>query len=168
MRDIDEARRAARKSAADVECAREKAWRVFFEASGRLQGMLESRLKRSWGLSLVDYNVLLALWETPDHRLRMSDLASRVVYSPSRLTYIAEHLERDGWLRRVVSPNDRRSLIACLTSQGIATIESAAEVHRQIIREYLLKGVDDEEIGEIVRIFSAMGDRLRSEDSKGR
>ena len=41
---------------------RSQAWRVFFEASGRLQGLLETRLKRSFNLSVSDYNVLLAQW----------------------------------------------------------------------------------------------------------
>ena len=45
--------------------ARAAAWRVFFEASGRLQGILETRLKRTYGVSMPDYNILLALWEAP-------------------------------------------------------------------------------------------------------
>ena len=69
--------------------ARAAAWRVFFEASGRLQGILETRLKRAYGVSMPDYNILLALWEAPSHRLRMGELADRVVYSPSRVTYLS-------------------------------------------------------------------------------
>ena len=34
--------------------ARAAAWRVFFEASGRLQGILETRLKRTYGVSMPD------------------------------------------------------------------------------------------------------------------
>ncbi len=165
MRDMEECESSCTETKADVERTREKAWRVFFEVSGRLQGLLEACLKRSLGLTLADYNVLLALWETPDQRLRMSDLAARVVYSPSRLTYIVEHLEGDGYLHREVSPTDRRSLIACLTSQGIATIEAATQVHQQIVRDYLFTGMDEEEIDEIVRIFSVIGDRLLSADA---
>lgn len=56
--------------------ARAAAWRVFFEASGRLQGILETRLKRTYGVSMPDYNILLALWEAPGHRLRMGSLRS--------------------------------------------------------------------------------------------
>ena len=35
-------------------------------------------------LTLGDYNVLLLLSEAPENRLRMGQLASRMVFSPSR------------------------------------------------------------------------------------
>lgn len=160
MKELNEARRAARRRSQDASSAREKAWRIFFEASGRLQGVLETRLKRSFGLTLPDYNVLLALQEAPGRSLRMGELAERVVFSPSRLTYIVSHLERDGWVRKVVSAKDRRISHACLTSQGIVTVESATALHQETVREYLLDGMTDEEIGQIVRIFGAVGARL--------
>lgn len=163
MKELEEARRAAAKRAHESAEARRRAWRIFFEASGRLQGVLETRLKRMFGLTLPDYNILLALWEAPGRCLRMGELAERVVYSPSRLTYLVAHLERDGWVRRVTSTRDRRSSDACLTSQGVATVEAATAAHEETVREYLLDGMTDEEIGQIVRIFSAVGDRLRHE-----
>ena len=67
--------------------ARAAAWRVFFEASGRLQGILETRLKRTYGVSMPDYNILLALWEAPGHRLRMGEFGR-----PRRLLALARHL----------------------------------------------------------------------------
>lgn len=160
MEELEEARRQARRVAEETEQARVAAWRIFFEASGRLYGVLESRLKRSFGLTLPDYNVLLALWEAPGHRLRMGELAEKVVYSPSRLTYIVAHLERDGWIRKIASTLDRRSSDACLTSQGLDTVKAATRTHRQTVGEYLLDDMTDEEIGEIVRIFSNVGRRL--------
>ena len=67
--------------------ARAAAWRVFFEASGRLQGILETRLKRTYGVSMPDYNILLALWEAT----RPPPTHGRVG-RPRRLLALARHL----------------------------------------------------------------------------
>ena len=94
--------------------ARAAAWRVFFEASGRLQGILETRLKRTYGVSMPDYNILLALWEAPGHRLRMGELADRVVYSPSRRreSRVAKTLAIES-ISASVMPSRRYSLTVC-------------------------------------------------------
>lgn len=144
----------------DVEGTRMCAWRIFFEASARLQGILENRLKRQFGLTLSDYNVLLALWESPHHALRMGELAQRVIFSPSRLTYITTHLERDGWIEKTSVKEDRRSSCACLTSQGEEVVKKANALHQGMIREYLLEGFNEEEIRDIVRIVQGFGDKL--------
>ena len=141
--------------------ARAAAWRVFFEASGRLQGILETRLKRTYGVSMPDYNILLALWEAPGHRLRMGELADRVVYSPSRVTYLVSNLSRDGWVERIPSEVDRRGYDACLTTQGIETVLAATELHQQTVSEYLLDGMTDADIDAIAKVFTTLDSRLR-------
>ncbi len=141
---------------------RSAAWRVFFEASGRLQGILETRLKRTYGVSMPDYNILLALWEAKDHRLRMGELAERVVYSPSRVTYLVSNLTKDGWVVRIPSQDDRRGYDACLTTQGIETVLAATDLHQQTVREYLLDGMTDAEINQIVKVFSTLDSKLKS------
>lgn len=141
---------------------RSLAWRVFFEASGRLQGILERRLKKKFGLSLSDYNILLTLWEAPGHSLRMGELADQVVYSPSRLTYLVTNLSRDGWVARTPSATDGRGYEAVLTDAGMSTVLAATELHQQTVREYLLDDMSDEDIEQIVRVFSALERRLES------
>lgn len=156
----DDASRYTTPEPPDAQEAKVRAWRIFFEASARLQGILENRLKRQFGLTLPDYNVLLALWESPRHALRMGDLAQRVIFSPSRLTYITTHLERDGWVRRKTVKEDRRSSCACLTSQGEEVVKRANALHQMMIREYLLEGFNEEEIRDIVRLVQGFGDKL--------
>ena len=135
---------------------RQRAWRLYFEANGRLHGLLESSLKKNLGLSVPDYNILLALSEAP------GQWSGQVVYSPSRLTYLVTHLERDGWVKKVMSKEDRRSYQACLTSQGVRIVKEATRLHQETLREFLLADMTDEEISQIVRVFSALDERLRS------
>ena len=163
MRETDVESRARLTPIVQANSARAAAWRVFFEASGRLQGILETRLKRTYGVSMPDYNILLALWEAPAHRLRMGELADRVVYSPSRVTYLVSNLSRDGWVERIASKVDRRGYDACLTTQGIQTVLAATELHQQTVSEYLLDGMTDSDIDAIARVFSTLDSRLKGE-----
>ena len=64
-----------------------RAWRAYFEATQMLTEVLERRLKQDCGMSLADYNLLVLLYESPEGRLRLGELASRMVFSPSRITY---------------------------------------------------------------------------------
>ncbi|WP_205649198.1 MarR family transcriptional regulator [Schaalia canis] len=140
---------------------RSKAWRVFFEASGRLQGILEARLKKSYNVSLPDYNILLALWEAELHTLRMGEIAEKVVYSPSRVTYLVNNLVKDGLVERVPAANDGRGYDAVLTEKGVTTVLKVTELHQETVREYLLDGMTEEDIDQIVRVFLAVERRLK-------
>ncbi len=51
-------------------------------------------------LPLSSYDVLIELYEAPEHRLRMHELAERLVLSRSRLTRLVDQLEAEGFLRR--------------------------------------------------------------------
>ncbi len=124
----------------------------------------QGRLKRTYGVSMPDYNILLALWEAPGHRLRMGELAERVVYSPSRVTYLVSNLSRDGWVERIPSAVDRRGYDACLTTQGIETVLAATELHQQTVSEYLLDGMTEADIDSIVKVFSTLDSRLRGDE----
>ena len=66
------------------------AWRHFLRATSLLTQRLDDGLERRDGLTGTDYEILVILSETPDHRLRMSDLADQVLVSRSRLTYRIE------------------------------------------------------------------------------
>ena len=70
-----------------LSTAQERAWRPYIEASLRLETKLDERLRETTGLTLMDYHVLMLLSEAPQHRLRMSELADKMVFSRSRITY---------------------------------------------------------------------------------
>jgi DNA-binding MarR family transcriptional regulator len=91
----------------------------------------------------------------------MGELAERVVYSPSRLTYLVTNLSRDGWVEKVPSASDGRGFDAVLTDAGIDTVLNATELHQQTVRDYLLDDMTDADIDQIVRIFGALDRRLK-------
>ena len=101
------------------------AFRVYFETTARLLDRLEKRLKDQLGLTLSEYNMLLLLSEAPEGRMRMGQLASAIVFSPSRLTYQVKVLSERGLVRRVKCSEDGRSWQAELTDEGRAVFRRA-------------------------------------------
>jgi DNA-binding MarR family transcriptional regulator len=70
------------------------------------------------GLSGPDAGVLMRLARSPNHRLRMTDLAAQTALSTSGITRVVDRLARQDLVRRELSADDRRSWFAVLTDAG--------------------------------------------------
>jgi DNA-binding MarR family transcriptional regulator len=134
-------------------------WRAFLRAHAQLLRTMEGDLGAAGEIPLVTYDVLVQLSEAPDHRLRMTELADRVLLSRSGLTRLVDRLERDGLVERVPCPDDARGTHAAITELGMDRLRSASHVH--------LRGVAEQFIGrfdrrELARLGQLLG-RLTSE-----
>ncbi|MER7168617.1 MarR family transcriptional regulator [Micromonospora sp. NPDC000207] len=141
---------------------RTTAWRAYIEASQRLFTQVEEDLRATSGLSFADYHVLVLLSEAPGQRLRMGELADRLVFSPSRLTYQVSTMQRRGLVARQSCPDDRRGSEAVLTAAGLLTLREAAPHHLTSVRHHLIDDLDDAEIACLTRVFTRLGTRLRA------
>ena len=63
-------------------------WRTYLRADRQLREALDRDLA-GHGLRLSEFEILAWVSESPNHQLRMSELADRVVQSRSRLTHTA-------------------------------------------------------------------------------
>jgi DNA-binding MarR family transcriptional regulator len=77
---------------------------------------LDAQLRRGHGLAVTEFDVLITLFKAPDRRLRMSQLAERVLLSPAGTTHLVTRLERDGLVRREVDLADGRKWFNVLTA----------------------------------------------------
>src|SRR5512142_2521583 len=93
----------------DIQLA---AWRRFLTLHRRIVDAIDRDLQRSDRLPLLSYDVLIELYEAPGRRLRMAELARRVVLSRSGLTRLVDRLEADGLLARDRVDQDRRGAYA--------------------------------------------------------
>ena len=134
-------------------------WRRFVAGSARLLDQLDADLKVH-GLSHDDYAVLVALSEADGDRLRMSELADRVVESRSRLSHHIGRMEARGLVERTPCPEDRRGYWAGLTDAGRDAIEATAPHHVRGVRAWFLDHLDTDEL--------AVDRRRRSERIDGR
>ncbi|QCU78484.1 MarR family transcriptional regulator [Citricoccus sp. SGAir0253] len=134
-----------------------RAWRAYFEATALLQDRLERTLKAETGLHLADYNLLLLLTESAEGHLRMGELASLMVFSPSRVTYQVKVLERQGLVLRRACSEDGRGSEAVITDAGRALFRKAAALHSRQVRELFLDRIDEEEAATLLAVFSRLG-----------
>ncbi|WP_406043470.1 MarR family transcriptional regulator [Micromonospora sp. NBC_00898] len=136
-------------------------WRAYIEASQRLFTQIEEDL-RADELSFADYHVLVLLSEAPGQRLRMGELAGRLVFSPSRLTYQITSMQKRGLVAKESCPGDRRGSEAVLTAAGLLTLRDAAPHHLASVRAHLMDDLDDAEVACLTRVFERLGRRLRA------
>jgi len=129
-------------------------WRTFIESSWALHTRLDDDLRATTGLSMADYHVMVVLSEAPGHRLRMGELAGRLVFSPSRLTYHISSMVKRGLVRKQACPEDGRGQEAVLTDAGMAALEAAAPMHLKTVRDSFIDHVDDAELAVIGRVFA--------------
>jgi DNA-binding MarR family transcriptional regulator len=76
----------------------------------------------SHGLSVSRFSVLTAVFHSPGRRLPLNALAERLNVVPRTITDVVDVLERDGLIKRVPDPADRRSTLAELTELGVERI----------------------------------------------
>jgi DNA-binding MarR family transcriptional regulator len=132
------------------------AWLSLIGVIIRLPAALDAQLQRDAGLSHFEYTVMVNLSNADDHVLRMSQLAALCHSSLSRLSHVVARLERRGWLRRDPCPDDGRATLATLTDDGFAKLASAAPVHVDAVRAYVIDALDPEQLGQL----SALGDTI--------
>lgn len=119
----------------DLDEAGLSLWHHLRSLNLRLQAHLTQELSSTADLSLPEFEILLTLYDQPEHRQRMSMLAEAVGLSRSRLTHTVRRLETKGLVTRFTCDSDRRGVHCRLTEAGESVIIAfAAEHHREVQR----------------------------------
>lgn len=139
----------------------QRAWRAHLAAHRLLFHQLDRELQEA-GLSLNDYEILVNLSESPDHRMRMSELADATIQSRSRLSHQISRMEAAGLVVRVSCDDDRRGTFAVLTDLGWETIQRAAPGHVAAVRRHLIDLLTPEQVSAIEEIYAPIADRLQA------
>ena len=135
-----------------------RAWRAFLYAYSEVVPTLDRELISAQSLSLNQFEVLTWLRRAGERGLRMSDLASRVVLSPSGVTRAVDQLERKGLVERCVFEGDKRGYLATLTAEGRALLRKATTDHLQGVREHFLNHLSRTELEHLATALGAVLD----------
>ena len=138
---------------ATLETTETRAWRAFLSAHTKVLPILDAELVREMGLNLSQYEVLLWLNDAKDHSMRMSELATKVVLSPSGLTRAVDQLERRGLVVRRVCDSDRRGYLATLTRAGKVHLRRASNTHVRGIREHFTGRLTEIELVQLASLL---------------
>jgi DNA-binding MarR family transcriptional regulator len=136
------------------------AWRSYIRATMGLRQRLHRELVAAHSISLTDYEVLVVLDLEQDHRLRMSELATMLGSTKSRLSHQIGRMEETGLVRRVPDPEDKRGVVAQLAGAGEAMLKEAAPTHVEGVRTHLIDLLTPEEQTVIGTAFSRVLEHL--------
>jgi DNA-binding MarR family transcriptional regulator len=138
----------------------QQAWRATVQLSQLLLRQLDRDLV-AHGLNGRDYEILVELSESPDHRLRMTDLADATSQSRSRLSHQISRMEKRGLVRRDDCEGDKRGTFAVLTKAGFQAIERVAPHHVENVRRHFIDRLSAQQQEEIRSSFQPIVDYLR-------
>jgi DNA-binding MarR family transcriptional regulator len=137
------------------------AWRGFIQAHSRVVAQLSRELQDEESLPLTWYDVLVQLSEAEGNRLRMQELAERVLLSQSGLTRLVDRLEADGLVERVRCSEDGRGLFAQMTPAGLEALRRTYPTHLRGVREWFTDLLTDEEAAVLARALTRIADNAR-------
>jgi len=119
---------------------------------------LDQALSTAHGISIKEFDVLITLFNAPDGRLRMTELAERVVLSASGVSQLVTRLERDGLVQRIVDAGDRRSFFAALTPAGHQRLRDSRPTHNEVIRDRLTRRLTPTQLKTLGTLWQAILD----------
>jgi DNA-binding MarR family transcriptional regulator len=156
---------AAVAGAPSPDDPRLRAWIAFLRAYAVMTRRLEAELQAERQLSLADYDALVQLAVAEDRRLRMSELADRVVLSRSGVSRLVDRLEAGGLVERRACPTDARGSWAELTPAGLDRLRDAAPVHLRGVDAHFLSPIAEEDRDGLVRALEAVVRGLQAPDA---
>ena len=125
-----------------------------------LTDRLDDDLRRGFGISLTEYEILVRLSEREGRRLRMAQLADALAHSRSRVTHTVQRLEAAGLVHRSQTPEDGRGIVCTMTEAGWQLLVQMAPVHVQGVRENLVDLADPDDFAALGRVMDAVADHL--------
>jgi DNA-binding MarR family transcriptional regulator len=141
------------------------AWRAFLNAHAAVIERIERDLAVADRLPLGAYDVLVALVQAPDERLRMGDLAQAIVLNKSTLTRRVDRLERAGLLTRERHQGDKRGAYAVLTERGRAAVRAAWPIYARGIQAHFGRHLTDDTARALTQALTRITDEAHQPPS---
>jgi DNA-binding MarR family transcriptional regulator len=134
--------------------AEQDAWRSFIRLHQKLTATLVRDLQANCKVSGADFEILVALTDTPDGRQRFQDLAKSIDWEQSRLSHQIARMCKRGLVAREECAEDGRGAFVVLTAAGRDTIKSAAPHHVATVRRLVIDPLGPDDLATLGRISS--------------
>jgi DNA-binding MarR family transcriptional regulator len=140
--------------------AEQHAWRAFIRLHQKLGATLSRDLQAHSKLSGADYEILVALTDTPDGGRRFQDLAKAVDWEQSRLSHQIARMAKRGLVAREECAEDGRGVLIVLTSTGREVVEAAAPRHVATVRRLVIDVLSPDELDTLAVLSGRLLDQL--------
>ena len=131
----------------------QRVWRRWLTLNARLSAALHKELQDDAGLSMPDFEVLVHLTDSPEGRIRVTDLARLLQWERSRVSHHVTRMERRRLVQRVECAEDGRGAFIVITPQGRAAIEQAAPGHVKTVRRLVFDALSPEDLDAFATII---------------
>lgn len=138
----------------------QRAWRGLLQMTSQLNARANRLLLQEYGISLADYEVLVALSEAPEGQLRVFEVADALAWEQSRVSHQLARMQRRGLITREGCATDARGAFAVLTTAGRAAIVRAAPAHVEQVRQLVFDELSHEQVSALTEITTRVLDRL--------
>jgi DNA-binding MarR family transcriptional regulator len=130
-----------------------RAWTGLLRAHAALVRDVDEELRAAHDLPLSWYDVLSEVAGAPGGRIRMGELAQRVLLTPAGLSGLVDRLERAQLIERRPCDGDARGTYAVVTHRGRRLLERAYPTHRDAVRSRYTSRLGDAELDLVGRMW---------------
>ena len=136
----------------------QRIWRNYLALGSRLQAVMNRQLQARCGLSLADYDVLVALTERGP--VRVLELAAALGWEQSRVSHQLRRMRARDLLERHDSQDDRRGATVEITAAGRDALATAAPDHVALVRSVLFDGMTPAQLQGFDEVVASALQRL--------
>ena len=145
------------ETAADASASRGRGkqslrlWLRILACENVIEQTLRAKLREHYSITLPQFDVLSEL-DHAGEALAMSQLSRKLMVSNGNVTGVVDRLEREGLVKRKVSPNDRRIQLISLTPKGAKFFAEMAAEHERWVTDIFA----DLNVGEMRELLNGM------------
>lgn len=133
------------------------AWLHVQQGVQAVEEALSATMEERCGCTLNEHAALYRLKTAADGRLTMAELSELLSISPSGVTRLVDRLVRRGWVAREQPPDNRRTVRAVLTEEGLRVLTGTTMVvYWQAVHEHFESTLDAEDLAAAARIGRKM------------
>ncbi|WP_371575512.1 MarR family winged helix-turn-helix transcriptional regulator [Streptomyces sp. NBC_01314] len=115
---------------------------------------IEGRLRAEYDLALTSFEVLHLLLRRPGRRIQ--DIAEAFSITVGGTSKVVDRLEAAGLCERRANPNDRRSSIVELTSEGRKLVDGALKVFEEELELRIGSVIPEHSVREVTAVLSTL------------
>jgi DNA-binding MarR family transcriptional regulator len=134
-----------------LEPGERSAWFSYMRLQLRLRFELNRQLQSDSGISLADFDVLVALTSDPGSVMGVSALAARIGWERSRLSHHVKRMADRGLVSLAVASTDRRVREVRLAPDGVQVLRDAAPAHIDLVRAMFTSALEPQELTNLTQ-----------------
>jgi DNA-binding MarR family transcriptional regulator len=133
-----------------------RAWRAVLRGHNRILRGLDAELTERYGLSYRAFDVLVRLSRSAGGAMRMSELATAVMLTPSGTTRLVDQLVERNLVLRKSDSKDARVQLAVLTPEGRALLRKAYQGYARAVRRLFADRFSEQQLLVFAEAFEEL------------